>query len=128
VQLVTPIHFITWSMFANMRLKAKRGQSSSAQSPQCCGGICILLRGGEAVPSDGLCSVLRNTFTILKHGAQVELSVYISLIRGKAVQSHSLGIVLRNTLAVLKHGAQVDLSGCIPLIRGKAVYSRTASA
>ena len=48
-------------VLGEMRLKAKRGQSSSAQSPQCCGGACMPLRGGEAVPSDGLCSVLRNT-------------------------------------------------------------------
>ena len=63
------------------------------------------LRGGEAVPSDGLCSVLRNTLAVLKHAAQDELSVCMPLIRGKAEQSRSLGIVLRNaaiTKAVAK--------------------------
>jgi hypothetical protein len=57
------------------------------------------LRGGEAVPSDGLCSVLRNTSAAFKQVAQVDLSVCVSLISCKAVQSHSLGIVPRNTSA-----------------------------
>ena len=83
------------------------------------------LRGGEAVPSDGLCSVLRNTITVLKHEAQVGLSVCIPLCRCKAVESHSLGIVLRNTSALIKHAAQVDLSVRIPLCRCKAVESRS---
>ena len=49
-------------------------RASSAQSLQGCGGVCIPLRGGEAVPSDGLGSVRRNTFSVLEHVAQVELS------------------------------------------------------
>ena len=83
---------------------------SRAHSLQGCGGISIPLRGGEAVPSDGLCSVLRNTLAVLKYEAQVELSVYKPLCRCKAVESHSLGIVLRNTFAVMKHDTQVELS------------------
>ncbi len=75
------------------------------------------LCSGEAVPSDGLRSVLRNTMAFLKHVAQVILSVCMPMCHCKAVQSHSLGIVLRNTLAVLKHGAQVVLSVCKSLIR-----------
>ncbi len=54
------------------------------------------LRGGEAEPSDGLCSVLRNAFSVLKPEAQVELSGCMPLRRCKAVESHCLGIVLRN--------------------------------
>ncbi len=53
------------------------------------------LCGGEAVPSDGFCSVLPDTSAVLKHDAQVVLSDCMPLIRCKAVQSHSLGIVLR---------------------------------
>ena len=49
--------------------------ASRAQSLQGGGGISIPLRGGEAVPSDGLCSVRRNTLAVLKHDAQVVLSV-----------------------------------------------------
>ena len=75
-----PIHFIILSVFANMRLKGKLGQSS-AQSPQRCGGLCMPLRGGEAEPSDGLCSVLRNTKALLKHEARVVLSSCIPLCR-----------------------------------------------
>jgi hypothetical protein len=67
-----------------------------AQSHQTGLSGCIPLRGGEAVPSDGLCSVLRNTFTVLKHEAQVDLSHCMPLIRGKAEESRSLGFVLRN--------------------------------
>ena len=54
------------------------------------------LRGGEAVPSDGLCSVPRNTVTILKHDAQPELSECMPLLSCKAPESRSLGIVPRN--------------------------------
>jgi hypothetical protein len=46
----------------------------------------------EAVPSDGLCCVLRNTSTVLKHVDQVDLSECIPLLCCKAVESHSLGI------------------------------------
>ncbi len=63
------------------------------------------LRGGEAVPSDGLCSVLRNTLATLKHAAQKILPGCRPLLCRKAVESHSLGIVLRNTLGQHKHGA-----------------------
>ena len=83
------------------------------------------LRGGEAVPSDGLCSVLRNTLAVLKHEAQAILSACMPICRCKAVESHSLGMVLRNTSAVVKHDAQVDLSACMPLCRCKAVESRS---
>jgi hypothetical protein len=111
-------------VLGEMRLKAKRGQSSSAQSPQRCGRLCIPLRGGEAVPSDGLCSVLlRNTSALLKHAAQVELSACVSLISCKTVQSRSLGIVLHNTFADLKADAQCVLSACEPLISCKAEQS-----
>ena len=79
----------------------------------------------EAVPSDGLCCVLRNTFAALKHAAQAALSVCMPLRRCKAVESHSLGIVLRNTFAVRKHDAQAELSVCIPLRRCKAVESHS---
>jgi hypothetical protein len=44
-------------------------RASNTQSLQGCGGVCIPLRGGEAVPSDGLCSVMRNTSAVLKHDA-----------------------------------------------------------
>ena len=71
-------------------------RASNTQSLQGCGGVRLPLRGGEAVQSDGLCSVLRNTLAKLKHAAQVELSAYMPLCRCKAVESHSLGIVLRN--------------------------------
>jgi hypothetical protein len=54
------------------------------------------LRGGEAETSDGLCSVLRNTFVVLKHEAQAGLSGCIPLRRCKAVESRSLGKVSRN--------------------------------
>ena len=83
------------------------------------------LRGGEAVPSDGLCSVLRNTFSALKHVAQVELSSSIPLCRCKAEESRCLGIVLRNTCATKKHGAQPALSLCMPLLCCKAVESHS---
>ncbi len=91
-----------------------------------CGALCNPLCGGEAVPSDGLpsdglCSVLRNTSAVMKHAAQLVLSACMPLCRCKAVESRSLGIVLRNTLAVIKHAAQVELSGCIPLCHCKAV-------
>jgi hypothetical protein len=56
-------------------------RASRAQSLQCCGGISIPLRGGEAEPSDGLRSVLRNTSADLKHVAQVELSDCMPLRR-----------------------------------------------
>ncbi len=101
----------------------RRARASRAQSHQGCGGVCIPLRGGEAVPSDGLCSVLPNTFTVLKRVAQVELSLCIPLRCCKAIQSHSLGIVLRNTSALIKRDAQVVLSDCMPLCRCKAVES-----
>jgi hypothetical protein len=68
------------------------------------------LRGGEAVPSDGLCCVLRNTLALLKHVAQVELSACMPLCRCKAVESHSLGMVLRNTLTVRKQSPPPQLS------------------
>ena len=48
--------------------------SGGAQSVQRSRGICISLRSGEAIPSDGLSSVLRNTLTAPKHDAHVELS------------------------------------------------------
>jgi hypothetical protein len=38
------------------------------------------LRGGEAVPSDGLYSVLRDTLAVRKHEAQVELSTCIPAV------------------------------------------------
>ncbi len=72
------------------------------------------LGGGEAEPLDGLCIVLRNTLTIMKHEAQVVLSVCMPLCRCEAVQSQSLFIVLRNTNTATKHDAQVTLSACIP--------------
>ncbi len=59
------------------------------------------LRGGEAVQSDGLCSVLRNTLTVLKHVAQADLSDCMPLLCCKAVESHSLGIVLRNATTTM---------------------------
>ena len=74
--------------------------TSSAQSPQCCGGIGVPLRGGEAVQTDGFCSVLGNTLTVLKHVGQVALSGCKPLRCCKAVESHSLGIVLRNAQPV----------------------------
>jgi hypothetical protein len=49
-------------------------RASLAQSPQCCSGFCAPLCGGEAEPSDGFCSVLRNTSTVCESGAQVVLS------------------------------------------------------
>ncbi len=70
------------------------------------------LISGKAVQSHSFGIVLRNTLALLKHDAQVDLSVCIPLISCKAVQSHSFGIVLRNTLALLKHDAQVELSAC----------------
>ncbi len=68
--------------------------ASRAQSPQCYSGVCISLCGGEAVPSNGFCIVLRNIFTILENDAQVVLSDCMPLFRCKAVESHSLRIVL----------------------------------
>ena len=68
------------------------------------------LRGSEAIPSDGLRIVLRNTSTVGKHDAQVALSFFKPLCRCKAPESHSLRIVLRNTSTLLKHVAQVVLS------------------
>jgi hypothetical protein len=59
----------------------------------------------EAVPSDGLCSVLRSTVTDTQHETHVELRGCIPLLSCEAVKSHSLGMVLRNTLALRKHGA-----------------------
>ncbi len=50
----------------------------------------------EAVPSDGLCCVLRNTSAKLKHVAQFDLSACMPLISCKAPESHSLGMVLCN--------------------------------
>ena len=63
------------------RAEHSAARASHAQSLQGCGGVCIPLRGGEAVPSDGLCSVLRNTSTCLKHAAQVDLTKCIPLRR-----------------------------------------------
>ncbi len=80
------------------------------QSCQRSRGSCITLRSGEAKPSDGLSSVLRNTLTALKHDGQVELSFFKPLCRCKAVESHSLRMVLRNSSTVVKTGAQVALS------------------
>jgi hypothetical protein len=80
-------------------------RASNAQLLQGGGGVCMPLRGGEAVQSDGLCSVLRNTLALLKHDAQVVLSDCIPLCRCKAVESHSLGMVLRNA-AITKLVAQ----------------------
>ena len=48
--------------------------SGGAKSVQPSRGICMSLGSGEAIQSDGLSSVLRNTLTVLKHAAQVELS------------------------------------------------------
>jgi hypothetical protein len=56
-------------------------RASRAQSLQVGFSLCNPLRGGEAVPSDGLCSVLRNTSTCLKHAAQVDLTKCKSLRR-----------------------------------------------
>ena len=56
-------------------------RASNTQSLQGCGGGCMPLRGGEAVPSDGLCSVLRNTLAVLKHVAQVGMSGSMPLRR-----------------------------------------------
>jgi hypothetical protein len=58
--------------------------------------VCMTLRGGEAVPSDGFCSVLRNTFSEIKHVAHITLSACKPLIRCNAEESHSLGNILRN--------------------------------
>jgi len=55
----------------------------------------------KAVESHSLCIVLRNTFTDVKHDAQVALSLCMPLCRCKAVESHSLRIVLRNTLTII---------------------------
>ena len=55
------------------------------------------LCGCEAVPSDGVFCVLRNTFSVLKHDAQVVLSFCIPLLCCKAVPSDGLCSVLRNT-------------------------------
>ena len=55
-------------------------RASNTQSLQCCGGISIPLRSGESVQSDGLCSVLLNTFAVLKHDAQVVLSVFVNVM------------------------------------------------
>ena len=63
------------------RAEHSAARASRAQSLQCCGGISIPLRGGEAEPSDGLRSVLRNTSADLKHVAQVELSDCMPLRR-----------------------------------------------
>jgi hypothetical protein len=98
------------SRAAESDAQALEVKASRAQSPQCCGGQCLPLCGGEAVPSDGLCSILRNTSAVFKHDAQIVLRGSIPLRRCKTVESHSLGIVLRNPLTELKHAAQVVLS------------------
>ena len=59
------------------------------------------LRGGEAVPSDGLTSVLRNALAELEHAAQVELSGCKPLCRCKAEESQSRCIVLSNAKSYL---------------------------
>ena len=56
------------------RAEHSTARASHAQSLQIFGDDCIPLRGGEAEKSDGLCSVLRDTFSVLKHVAQVELT------------------------------------------------------
>jgi hypothetical protein len=53
--------------------------ASSAQSPQLVLSEWMPLRGGEAVQSDGLCSVLRNPLAFLNQAAQVVLSICIPL-------------------------------------------------
>ncbi len=50
----------------------------------------------EAVPSDGLCSVLHSTSAVLKNAAQVVLSVFVPLFCCEAVPSDGLCSVLRN--------------------------------
>jgi hypothetical protein len=66
------------------------------------------LCGSEAVPSNGLCIVLRYTFIVLKHAAQAELSFNIPLRGGKAVPSDGLCFVFCYTLT--KHDTQAELS------------------
>jgi hypothetical protein len=48
--------------------------SGGAQSDQRSRGFCISLGSSEAIPSDGLSSVLRNTSTLLEYDTQVALS------------------------------------------------------
>ena len=81
--------------------RGKEQSASRTQLSQCCSGGCISLCGGEAVQSDGLCSVLRNASAVVEHGAQVALSVCIPLCRCKAEESHSLCIVLRNAPSLI---------------------------
>ncbi len=59
------------------------------------------LCGGEAVQSDGLCSVMYNALTELEYDAQVELRYCMPLGRCKAEQSHSLCMVLCTVLLLL---------------------------
>ena len=92
-------------------------RASKPQSLQGGGGVCLPLRGGEAVQSDGLCSVLRNTSAVLKHVAQVDLSACMPMCRCKTVESHGLGIVLRNTSPIINNVAQAKLSSRISLCR-----------
>ena len=75
--------------------------SGGAQSVQRSRGFCMSLRSSEAIQSDGLSSVLRNTSTVLKHEAQVALSCCMPLCRCKAPESHSLHFVLRNTQTLI---------------------------
>ncbi len=63
------------------------------------------LRSGEAMPSDGLSSVLCNTSTVLKHVAQFQLSKCMPLCSCKAPESHSLRKVLPNTQSVLERSS-----------------------
>ncbi len=55
----------------------------------------------EAVPSDGLCCVLRNTFAVLNHEAQLDLSACMPLLFCKSEESHSLGIILRDAATTI---------------------------
>ena len=59
------------------------------------------LGSGEAIPSDGHSSVLRNTSTVLKHDAQVALSLCMPLCRCKAVESRSPCTVFSNTPTIM---------------------------
>ena len=63
-----------------------------------------------------LLSVSCNTSAIFKSVTQVELSLWMPLIRSKAVELNSLPMVLLYTLAFVKHETQIELSARVSLI------------
>src|ERR1039458_5934639 len=82
--------------------------------------LSVTLVGGLAVPAGGLGVVLRHSFAVGVHKAEVDLSAgakdTIPLVCGFAIPADGFWVILRQPLAFLVHKAERKLSVGVPMV------------